>query len=278
MSSVPELAPGEVTGKLTLSQSALAAVALTVVAFVATGVLLWSGRFTGATLLLGALVVVFSLLPALPGMRGLAPLSAALVAVSAAQIVPLALPLPLLTPGSRLALQGAGAWLVLLAVQWAGPAELRWRRRGRAPGTAGPLRRVLGRPDQLLTGIACGAVAGGIVSVILPVYPQTQPPTTLGVVTEALAVTLMVAVPEELLWRGLLSPRLWESVGPLAVVIEGVLYASSYGDSQRLALLALVFVAGAVASILRRVSGSVRAPLVGHCVTVLLALVVLPRL
>ncbi|MCU4186179.1 CPBP family intramembrane metalloprotease [Acidiferrimicrobium sp. IK] len=242
-----------------------------VVAFAESGYLEWNGLLAPAVAVQGGVAL---LLCCLGGWRALLPVRSLLspiVGLATAQVVVLAMPLPLLTPAERLAIQGFGLWLVYLAVKRAvSPLPFRLL----AAGIRDAWWRQLSHP--LLTSITLLAAipAGALAAAALPSLHFALG-TGRSLYLEALAAAVMIGVPEELLFRGSLSSPLHDAVGRLGPPVEGLLVASVYAGSHRYLFLVLVFALGTAASAVRVRTEATGALCVAHAIAAGLAVVLL---
>lgn len=206
----------------------------------------------------------------LPGSDGRAagrdPLLAVLVGLSTVRIVVLALPLPTEALSTRTAVAGAGAWIVILLI----------RRALAQPMFTVARRRGNGADVQLLV-LCCGVPAGIAANLIInPVPPN--PGDTKGAVITALVLVALSAVPEEVLFRGLLAPASRASFGRLSVLFDGLVYGMWYAGTRDLGFILFAAVIGAGASAVRLAHGRVWALVTAHAVASVLALVIIPTI
>lgn len=137
----------------------------------------------------------------------------------------------------------------------------------------------IGRPSyDLLSLLVVGAslpagLALGWLSSV-PLVADANSPIATGATAAVLVVG--AAIPEELVFRGLLQPLLVDLVGRAAPVVAAVAFASTYVGGQSAVVVVLMGAVGLVYGLEVRRSGSLWPALVGHAVLVLTAVFLAP--
>jgi membrane protease YdiL (CAAX protease family) len=126
----------------------------------------------------------------------------------------------------------------------------------------------------------------GVVALGLPVglLAATLAPEELGLPIEtpwapgilAFVVVSCAAVPEELIFRGIMQPLVVGRVGALGIVLVAAIHATTYIGTGSAAVVALVAIVGIVYGFEVARSGSLWAPLVGHSLMAVCATIVGP--
>ncbi|HET9691965.1 MAG TPA: CPBP family intramembrane glutamic endopeptidase [Acidimicrobiales bacterium] len=246
---------------------------------VAAGALEWVGDFAAAAAVCIAVALVACALGPVQALGRGRELLTPLAAIATAKAALLATPLPLLTPASRLGVQAVLVWTVTILARRAElplPADYK---RGQAA-----LRRIgrIGRlgAEQLGAGmlaVAAGIVVGAVAAAVVP-YHQLVRGTGPGLVAELVVVAAGLAVPEELLFRGLLTPVLGRLTGTGAPVIDATVFAAAYGGAGSAGLLVIVAASGLVAAAVRLRTGSVWLPALAHAAAAATAVLLAPGL
>jgi len=184
-----------------------------------------------------------------------------LVAVSVVRLITLALP-GHVSPLMRLVLGGMPALVAIaMAVRQRSPAW--WLLRPHTGGWAG----------QLLVA-AVGIPSALVVWAIAP--PAVQVRGDASTVIAATVLVIFAALPEELLYRGLLVPAAAGVVGDWGVPFGAAVYALAFlnGGSTRTVLLA--FLLGVVLGWCRQLTGSVVGVIGAHSLLNVIVFLVLP--
>jgi membrane protease YdiL (CAAX protease family) len=192
---------------------------------------------------------------------GIAVLLPPLVAVSVVRLITLALP-GHVSPLMRLVLGGMPALVAIaMAVRQRSPAW--WLLRPHTGGWAG----------QLLVA-AVGIPSALVVWAIAP--PAVQVRGDASTVIAATVLVIFAALPEELLYRGLLVPAAAGVVGGWGVPFGAAVYALAFlnGGSTRTVLLA--FLLGVVLGWCRQLTGSVVGVIGAHSLLNVIVFLVLP--
>jgi membrane protease YdiL (CAAX protease family) len=205
--------------------------------------------------------LVLSLLAGTRTVGQATPVLTVLAGVCAARIVVIATPLPSTDPVIRIAVGGAGLWLVLALLLWAdGSLGLR----GVSPAV--PARQL---------GVVASGVAVGVLAYLVGGDVVIEPRTPLDAILALAVVAFLAAAPEELLFRGLLA-GVTGRFGRCAPVLDGLAYAAWYLPSRDLGTVALAAVVGAAAGQVRRRTGRVDALVAAHIGATVVATLVLP--
>jgi membrane protease YdiL (CAAX protease family) len=122
-----------------------------------------------------------------------------------------------------------------------------------------------------------GLAIGSVAAAVLPYHSVTRQHGS-GLAVELIVVAVLQAAPEEYLFRGLLTPALSRTIGPLTPVVDGILFASAYGASRSWPLLALVLLCGVAASWVRRRFDTAAPTVVAHVCAAVVALALVPHL
>lgn len=189
------------------------------------------------------------------------PVLTVLAGVCAARIVVIATPLPSTDPLIRTAVGGAGLWLIITLLLLAdGGLGLR------AESPAVPARQI---------AVVASGVAVGVLAYLVGADVVIQPTTSVEAVFALGAVAILAAAPEELLFRGLLSP-VTGRFGRWALVLDALAYAAWYLPSRHLGMVVLAALVGAAAGQVRRRTGRVDALVGAHICATAVAVLVLP--
>jgi membrane protease YdiL (CAAX protease family) len=199
----------------------------------------------------------------LPG-QGVAVLLPPLVATSVVRLVTLAALPGNVTPLARLMVVGVPA-LVAIAIA----ARLR------APGWRFLPPHTGGWPGQLLVTLV-GIPLALILWAIAP--PAVELAANTPAVVAATALIIFAALPEEMLYRGLLVPAASAAVGPWGVLLASVGYAVAYIPSGSTTTLGFAFLLGMVLGWCRQRTGSVVGVIGAHSVLNVMVYLLLPAL
>lgn len=136
------------------------------------------------------------------------------------------------------------------------------------------------RPRDLVSvGIILASIPAGIVVGQLTVSDLSgswDSPMTSGVA--ALAVVSCGALPEELVFRGILQPLAVRRTGRLGIVLVAMLHAATYLGTGSAAAVAIMGIVGFVYGWDMARTGSLWPPLVGHSLLAVAATIVAPML
>jgi membrane protease YdiL (CAAX protease family) len=181
------------------------------------------------------------------------------------RLLSLTMPAPALVPISWVALAGAP---LLLAVSTA--ARLAYLT-VRDMGLATPPRGWLG-----LAVIAVSIPVGLCLAPFVPagVAHSAQSPVTAGLA--ALGLVACAAIPEELIFRGVLQPLVVRRLGSIGVVLVAVVHATTYAGTGSALVMALMGGMSLVYGLEVARSGSLWPPLVGHSLLTVCSAVVAP--
>jgi membrane protease YdiL (CAAX protease family) len=185
-----------------------------------------------------------------------------LVAISVVRLVTLgALPGDV-SPLTRLVVVGVPA---LVAVAMAA--------RQRSPEWRMLRPQIGGWQGQLLVGLI-GIPSAVLVWAIAP--PAVEPRGRASTIVAAAVLVLFAALPEELLYRGLLVPAAAAVVGPWGIAFASATYALAYVSSGSIAIVLLAFLLGIVLGWCRWFTGSVVGVVGAHSLLNLIVYLVLP--
>jgi membrane protease YdiL (CAAX protease family) len=194
--------------------------------------------------------------------QGIAVLVPPLIAISVVRLVTIgALPGDV-SPLTRLVVVGAPA---LVAVAMAA--------RQRSPEWRLLRPHTGGWPGQLLVGLI-GIPSALAVWAIAPPAVEVRGGTS--TIVAATVLVLFAALPEELLYRGLLVPAAASVVGPWGIPFASITYALAYMTGGSIATVLLAFVLGVVLGWCRWLTGSVVGVIGAHSLLNLIVYLVLP--
>jgi membrane protease YdiL (CAAX protease family) len=194
--------------------------------------------------------------------QGIAVLVPPLVAISVARLVTLgALPVDV-SPLTRLVVVGVPT-LVAVAIA----------ARQRSPGWR--LLRPLagGWPGQLVVGLV-GIPSALVVWAIAP--PSVEVRGGASTMVAATVLVIFAALPEELLYRGLLVPAAAAVVGPWGVPFASATYALAYVTGGSITTVLLAFLLGLVLGWCRQLTGSVVGVIGAHSLLNVIVYLLLP--
>jgi uncharacterized protein len=133
--------------------------------------------------------------------------------------------------------------------------------------------------DRISVAIALASgVVGFSLGRVVPSGMDLPLDTPVGIAISAAAVVACAAIPEELVFRGLLQPLMVDAIGPTAVVIAAVASGITYVGTGSLFAIAIMTATGLVYGWEVSRSRSLWAPIVGHSLLVVGALVIAPLL
>lgn len=133
--------------------------------------------------------------------------------------------------------------------------------------------------DRLTVAIVALSIpAGLLLGATTPDNVRLPIDTPLATGAAALVLVACAAIPEELIFRGILQPLMVGRVGPAGVVVTGAVSASTYLGTGSAAAVVLVGAMSLAYGWEVARSGSLWAPLVGHSLLVVSAGLVAPML
>ncbi len=256
----------------------VALVATSTAVLVGAAALVWRGDLTAAAAVDVAFALALCGCGALEALLPARPLLTPLAAVATAQAVLLATPLPLLTPGERLGIQGLLLWVVVAGAQRATfPRPLIWRE---PLNSASRITQAAGRSARdwrlLVVVAAIGVGVGVVAAALLPFHAITRTHGT-ALLEEVVAASVVFSTAEEYLFRGLVAPALGATLGSWALPFDAIVFASAYGGSRQWPLLLLIAACGAGASWITRRFETVAPTVVAHAVAVVTLILLLPH-
>jgi membrane protease YdiL (CAAX protease family) len=133
--------------------------------------------------------------------------------------------------------------------------------------------------DRLSVLVVVASLPTGILVGLLDPFPLGSPsdsPLAAGLVASVLVGA--AAIPEELIFRGLLQQLLGNVIGAAAPVVGALAFAASYAGAQSPGILVVMAVMGLAYGLEVRRSGSLCPTMAGHSVLVLAAAFIAPPL
>jgi membrane protease YdiL (CAAX protease family) len=181
------------------------------------------------------------------------------------RLLSLTMPVPALPPIAWIALAGAPLLLAVAATARLLVVSVRdigLTRRPRSAGTV--LVILLSLPAGLLLGMLAPA----------ELLRPAESPLMSGLV--AFTVVSCGAIPEELIFRGIMQPLVGRHIGGIGTIVVGLAFAATYAGTGSPAAIAVMAIAGLAYGFDLARTGSLWGPLIGHSVLAASATVVGP--
>ena len=131
--------------------------------------------------------------------------------------------------------------------------------------------------DLISVGVAGFSIPVGILlGVVVPSAFDPSLDTPIGMGVAAAAVVSCAAIPEELVFRGVMQPLMATAIGPVSVVVVALASGLTYVGTGSILAVGLMTVVGLAYALEVARSGSMWAPIVGHGFLAVGALIVPP--
>ncbi len=138
------------------------------------------------------------------------------------------------------------------------------------------LTRISRGPGSILIA-AAGLPAGLLIGRLAASPFASSNDTPLVALVTGIVLIGCAALPEELIFRGILQPLLLDRLGLMAIPLVGLVGAATYVGSGSLPVVGVMAVIGSIYSWEVWRSGSIWAPVVGHSLLLVTSVVLAPR-
>lgn len=161
------------------------------------------------------------------------------------------------------------AWYIVVGGTAIAAAAFSMRADGRTLMGVG-LRRGTSATQGLI--VVSGIPLGLLLTLVnAPALPAIEPGLTPTTILILLSIGPFIAFPEELIFRGILQQALAEKLGPAAVVLVTIVYATMFLGTQSPAATVVMACAGLVFGLARHRSGSILGTTAAHTLMLLTA-------